>query len=315
MAGGRKDTGTVSPWLEQLQNLDGTGRSGIEGHFGPRERVGSGVMIKLMVGNQRGGVGKTTTAVTLARCFADRGLKTLLVDADPQGSVGQVLKLRPEHFLNDFIFGQLHLRDCVVRVHENLDVLCGGRSTTEAEQRAVGHFGRERLFEDTFSNYDSVYDAVIVDVSPSITLMQACAMVYTGHIVVPVSMDTLSVSGAHSTLVTAQTLAKSTRAQIKPLALLPTIVNKRFGITEVVMGLINQVAENYDIPVLEPIRTDQAVTKAMRKKAFLHDEDPQSKALADYQVATDRILELFGHVPAVSTSEPQSIGDQTHAAS
>jgi len=251
-------------------------------------------MIKLMIGNQRGGVGKTTTAVTLARCFADRGIKTLLVDADPQGSVGQVLKLKPEHFLNDFIFGQLRLSDVVVPVRENLDVLCGGRSTTEAELRAAGHFGRERLFEDTFSNYEADYGAVIIDVSPSITLMQACAMVYTGQILIPVSMDTLSVSGAHATIVTALTLAKSTRATINTVALLPTIVNKRFGITDVVMKLIEQVSSNYDVPILEPIRTDQAVTRAMRKKIFLHDEDPASKALEDYELAAGRTLEILG---------------------
>ena len=60
-------------------------------------------MMRLMVGNQRGGVGKTTTALNLARCFSDRGLRTLLIDADPQGSVSSVLKLRPEHYLSDFL--------------------------------------------------------------------------------------------------------------------------------------------------------------------------------------------------------------------
>ena len=53
-------------------------------------------MIRLTIGNQRGGVGKTTTAVTLARLWAERGLRTLLVDADPQGSIGSILKVKPE---------------------------------------------------------------------------------------------------------------------------------------------------------------------------------------------------------------------------
>ena len=58
-------------------------------------------MIRLTIGNQRGGVGKTTTAVTLARLWAEKnGIRTLLVDADPQGSIGTILRVKPELFLN-----------------------------------------------------------------------------------------------------------------------------------------------------------------------------------------------------------------------
>ena len=59
-------------------------------------------MIKLMIGNQKGGVGKTTTAITLARCLADRGLRTLLIDSDPQGSIAITLRLKPEAYHSGF---------------------------------------------------------------------------------------------------------------------------------------------------------------------------------------------------------------------
>ncbi len=59
-------------------------------------------MIRLTISNQRGGVAKTTTAITLARCLNDRGLRVLLVDADPQGSIGAVLALKPSAFLARF---------------------------------------------------------------------------------------------------------------------------------------------------------------------------------------------------------------------
>jgi chromosome partitioning protein len=101
-------------------------------------------MIRLTIGNQRGGVGKTTTAVTLARLWAEKnGIRTLLVDADPQGSIGTILRVKPELFLNDFLWNKRRLADCVVQPIPNLDVLCSNRDTLEAEQRAIGTIGRE----------------------------------------------------------------------------------------------------------------------------------------------------------------------------
>ena len=265
-------------------------------------------MIRLMVGNQRGGVGKTTTALTLARCFADRGLRTLLIDADPQGSISSVLKLRPEHYLADFILKQLHLRDCVVKIREHLDVLCGGRTTTDAEQQVTSVVARERLFEDMFTNFDEVYDCVLIDVAPSISLMQACAMVYARNFLIPVAMDSLSVSGAGASLFYASTISRACRVPITPIALLPTIVNKRIGLTEVVMNMIHALGQQNDIPIIGPIRTDTAVGKAHRAHQFLADFDPKSKALEDYELVADQILETFGvRLPARSVDPVESV--------
>ena len=78
-------------------------------------------MIRLTIGNQRGGVGKTTTAVTIARLWAERGLRTLLVDADPQGSIGSILRVKPELYLNDFLWNKRRLADCVIQPVKNLE--------------------------------------------------------------------------------------------------------------------------------------------------------------------------------------------------
>jgi len=275
-------------------------------------------MMRLMVGNQRGGVGKTTTAMTLARCFADRGFRTLLIDADPQGSISSVLKLRPEHYLADFLLKQLHLRDCVMKLSDSLDVLCGGRTTTDAEQQVTSVVARERLFEDMFSNFDEVYDCVLIDVAPSISLMQACAMVYARHFLIPVAMDSLSVSGAGASLFYASTISRACRVPIKPVALLPTIVNKRIGLTEIVMNMIHALGDQNGIPTIGPIRTDTAVGKAHRAHQFLADFDNKSKALEDYEQVATQILEFFGmpsrtesSIPAVE-AEASSLADEEH---
>jgi chromosome partitioning protein len=251
-------------------------------------------MMKLMIGNQKGGVGKTTTAITIARCLADRGLRTLLIDSDPQGSITVTLRLKPEAYLADFILNQLRLPDCVASVAERLDVLCGNRETTSMEQRIFTMYGREHVFQNAFGMYEESYDAIVVDVAPSISLLQACSMVFCQHVLIPVSMDTLSVSGAGATIFSAQTIGDSVRTPIRPLALLPTIVNRRYGLTDVVMKMIGQLSETYKIPVLNAIRTDQIIGKAARLHKMVVDVDPKAKALEDYEGATTSLLELVG---------------------
>jgi chromosome partitioning protein len=254
-------------------------------------------MIKLMIGNQKGGVGKTTTAITLARAFADRGLRTLLIDSDPQGSVTVTLRLKPEAYLADFILNQLRLPDCVVGVADNLQVLCGNRETTSMEQRIFTMYGREHVFQNAFGMYEESYDAIIVDVAPSISLLQACSMVFCQNVLIPVSMDTLSVSGAGATIFSARTIGDSVRTPITPVALLPTIVNKRYGLTDVVMRMIDQLSESYKIPVLNAIRTDQVIGKAARMHKMVADVDPKAKALEDYEAAAVSLLEMLGVTP------------------
>ncbi|MGJ5820961.1 ParA family protein [Paludibaculum fermentans] len=249
--------------------------------------------IKLVIGNQKGGVGKTTTAINLARCFADRGLRTLLVDTDPQGSVAVLLKLRPENYLADFVLSQLRLQDCVVNVSPNLDVICGNRETTTMEQRIFAMYGREHVFDNVFRPYENDYDALVVDVSPSISLTQACSLVLCRHVVIPISMDTLSVSGAGATIFSAKTIGDSVRAPIQILGLLPTIVNRRYALTDVVMKMVTQLSETFQLPVLSAVRTDQSIGKAARAHSMLVDYDPKSKALEDYDLVAAQIIALL----------------------
>jgi chromosome partitioning protein len=255
-------------------------------------------MISFMVGNQKGGVAKTTSAVNLSRCFADRGFRTLLVDSDPQGSIEVLLALDPNCYLSDFILQKLRLEDCVLQIAERLDVLCGGRETATMEQKMVGEWGREHIFEKAFAPYATAYDVMIFDVGPSITLAQACSMVLCKNLVIPVSIDTLSVAAAGATISAAESIGANVNVPIRPMALLPTNVDKRYSLTDVVIKMMHGLSQRYSIPTLDPIRTDSAVGKAAREHKMLADLDRKAKALADYEATATSLLSLFGIEPA-----------------
>jgi cellulose biosynthesis protein BcsQ len=128
-------------------------------------------------------------------------------------------------------------------------------------------------------------------------------MVFCQNVLIPISMDTLSVSGAGATIFSAQTIGDSVRTPIRPVALLPAIVNRRYGLTDAVMKMISQLSDTYKIPVVEAIRTDQAIGKSARLHKMIVDVDPKAKALEDYDAATTSLLNLLGVKTAPPTAQ------------
>ena len=250
-------------------------------------------MLRLVIANQRGGVSKTTTTATLARFFGDQGKKVLVIDADPQGSLGLILGLRPERYLHDFLVHNHPLTECVFPATANIDVLCGSRDTTVVEAALLGTAGRERAFSRRIEEAAEPYDAVLIDVSPSINLLQTCSMLYAKRILIPVSMNMLSLQGAAACLQTARLLGDAFRERIQPLALLPVMVDRRFSLTDYILKALEEISEQYRVPLLHAVRTDGTVPRAERARQFLADYDAKCKALEDYMVAGLQVLELL----------------------
>lgn len=259
-------------------------------------------MLRLTISNQRGGVGKTTTAVTLARCFADRGMKVLLLDTDSQGSIAAILDLKPQFVLYHLLIQKLAFRECVVQAHPNIDVICSNRYTLEAESAISATTFREFTFEHIFREHEQSYDVVILDVAPSITLFQTCAMVYAQQMLIPVDMDVLSVQGATASIQAGETLNKmlSHGLNVRAIGLLPIKVDRRLAMTDTVLNTLDDISEKMSVPLLPAIRTDQAIFKASKLRKFLVDYDPKSKALEDFNQVVDRLCEL---VPVKTDAE------------
>ena len=250
-------------------------------------------MIRLVISNQRGGVSKTTTTTTLAREFADRGKRVLIIDTDPQGSISSVLSLKPENGLYNFVIEKLRFDDCIVKVQENLHVLCSNRETTKVETILMGNVAREHAFSQLFSTVEKDYDVVLIDVSPSITLLQTCAMVYAERVLIPIGMDTLSFQGAMASIEASKSLNQLLKAHIQTVGLLPVMVDRRLAMTTTVLEGLEGLSEGTKIPLLHAIRTDQSVTKAARAGKFLVDYDPKCRAVEDYHQVADHLAVLF----------------------
>jgi len=203
------------------------------------------------------------------------------------------LGLKADKFLHHFVVYNHLFESCLVHATPNIDVLCSSRETIQAEASLMGVPAREMSFSLLFSKVDEPYDIVIIDVAPSITLMQTCAMVYAQSVLIPVSMDTLSLQGAGACLETARMMNELFRVNVRPAGLLPVMVDRRFQHTAVMMKSLEDLSAKFRIPLLPAIRTDVTVAKCGRARQFLVDYDPKCKAMEDYEIAGTQLLELL----------------------
>lgn len=253
-------------------------------------------MIRLTVSNQRGGVAKTTTAITLARCWADEGLKVLLIDTDPQASVHNLIGAKPKQFLIDFLVNGFAFKECLTKVHDNIDLLASSRDTNRAEDLISTQMAREHAFIHAFEGNEQGYDAVLIDVAPSIGLFQACAMMYTKDVLVPVGMEMLSIQGALASINAADSLNHfffKDRKVVRTIGTLPVMVDRRMQMTSATLEALEGITARHEVPILQLIRTDSSVVKAARHRKFVQDFDPKSRALEDYRALAQQLRDML----------------------
>ena len=118
-------------------------------------------------------------------------------------------------------------------------------------------------------------------------------MLYARNLLIPVAMNMLSLQGAAACLQTAEMLGSAFGVEIRPLALLPAMVDRRFSLTEYILKALEEMSETYQVPLLHAVRTDGTVPRAERSRQFLADFDPKCKALEDYTVAALQLLEIL----------------------
>jgi chromosome partitioning protein len=147
----------------------------------------------ISVANQKGGVGKTVTAVTLAHGLALSGCRVLLVDMDPQGHVALSFGLPKSPGLFDLIGEINELPSLVLQARENLDILPGDKHTESVKQMLANSPRLNAFFLESIRK--SVYDVVILDTAPSLDILHTCSLLASDWVIVPTRLDSLSLDG------------------------------------------------------------------------------------------------------------------------
>ncbi|HTA87930.1 MAG TPA: ParA family protein [Polyangiaceae bacterium] len=253
----------------------------------PRARQGSGPRV-LAVFNHKGGTGKTTTAVHVAAGLAGRGARVLLVDADGQGNVAASLGLEAERSLYHVLVMGLPFEQAKIAARPNLDVVAANETLAAAELYIAGQRNRDRVMASRLGRARESYDYVIIDCSPSLSLLNQNALVLADAVLCPVACDYLSLIGIRQVVRTVKHVNKILGHPVNFWGVLPTLYDSRARICN---EALDTLKKNFRDVCLDPIHFAIRVKEAPSLGKTLFEYAPNSSAANDYWRVIERLME------------------------
>jgi chromosome partitioning protein len=228
--------------------------------------------------NQKGGTGKTTTAINVAAGLAESNKRVLLVDLDAQGNVGISLGIKGPKTIYHVLSQGADPVECAVPVRNNLDVLTSDYTLAAAEVELARKDRRAHALAMRFGQLHQ-YDFVILDCAPSLSLLNQNALTYAAEVLVPVSCDYLSLVGVKQVLRTIQYVNEILMHPVRICGVLPTFYDVRNKISADAVQNLRQYFKERTLP---PVRVNTKLKEAPSFKKTVFEHAPDSHGARDY---------------------------------
>jgi chromosome partitioning protein len=246
--------------------------------------------ITITVANQKGGVGKTTTAVSLAHGLVLEGKRALLVDLDPQGQCATILGLAQEPGTFNLLVTEQTLSQ-VTRYtdRENLFVILGNRKTATAQtvlsvQRSPISFAHDRLVPA--AKNDNI-DYIILDTSPSVGELQEQALWAADGVLIPCAVDYLASDGVFNIAVTLKRIHEDFKWNGRILGILPTFYD---DVTRESKATLEDLQKRFDHLLLDPIHRATILRECAVEGKTIFELAPKSRAAHQYYSLVQHVL-------------------------
>jgi chromosome partitioning protein len=249
--------------------------------------------------NQKGGTGKTTTAINVAAGLAEAGKKVLLVDLDAQGNVGISLGIKGPKTIYHVLSQGADPVECAVPVRNNLDVLTSDYTLAAAEVELARKDRRAHALALRFGQLTQ-YDFVILDCAPSLSLLNQNALTYAAEVLVPVSCDYLSLVGVKQVLRTIQYVNEILMHPVRICGVLPTFFDVRARISADAVQNLRQYFKERTLP---PVRVNTKLKESPSFKKTIFEHAPESHGARDYA----RVVQWIANLDALPASAPLPI--------
>ena len=246
----------------------------------------------IAIANQKGGVGKTTTAINLSSCLAEKGQKVLAIDMDPQGNMTSGLgvdKDEVESTIYDLIIGNAELEEVIQKdVMDNLDVIPTNIDLSAAEIELMGVDEKEYIVKHAVHKIRDNYDFVIIDCPPSLSMLTINAMTTADSVLVPIQCEYYALEGLSQLIHTVQLVRDRLNPVLKIEGVVFTMYDARTNLSlQVVENVKDNLQQNiYKTIIPRNIRLAEAPSYGMPINKY----DPKSAGADSYMRLADEVI-------------------------
>jgi len=254
-------------------------------------------MIRIAIANQKGGVGKTTTAINLATALAASGWRCVLVDLDPQGNASTGLGLKQAervHSSYDLLLGDASLKDAAIpTMIPNLDIVPATVDLSGAEIELVEYEDRTGRLKAAFDKSDTHWDICLIDCPPSLGLLTINSLVAVDSILVPLQCEFFALEGLSQLLQTVERIQKRFNPNLAIMGVALTMFDRRNRLTDQVADDVRSClgALVFDTVIPRNVRLSEAPSHGLPALVYDH-------RCSGSEAYMNLARELIGRMPA-----------------